>query len=153
MSIWIRMIADEDRSCYNDEKINERSEPDETRERGDLDGLVSAVLIAIMEPVNALELIHPQDIADGKFGRGHYGPAEAILLGFTIPPPARGSASTLVCSRSWWNCSRPDTDTVLATPEIARRIVLCRKNDLRTIKIVQDHSRTDGNVIIAYLRS
>ena len=58
------MIADEDRSCYNDEKINERSEPDETRERGDLDGLVSAVLSVIMEPVSAPGADPPS---------GHYG--------------------------------------------------------------------------------
>jgi hypothetical protein len=35
--------------------------------RGDLDGLVSAVLITTMESVDGLELIHPQDITDDKF--------------------------------------------------------------------------------------
>ncbi len=35
--------------------------------RGDMDGLVSAVLITTMEDVNSLELIHPQDITDNKF--------------------------------------------------------------------------------------
>ncbi|HTF99227.1 MAG TPA: exopolyphosphatase [Nitrospirota bacterium] len=35
--------------------------------RGDLDGLVSAVLITTMEKVDSLELIHPQDITDNKF--------------------------------------------------------------------------------------
>lgn len=35
--------------------------------RGDMDGLVAAVLITSMEQVDSLELIHPQDITDGKF--------------------------------------------------------------------------------------
>lgn len=35
--------------------------------RGDLDGLVSAVLITTMEDVDSLALIHPQDITDYKF--------------------------------------------------------------------------------------
>ena len=35
--------------------------------RGDMDGLVSAVLLTTMENVNSLELIHPQDITDDKF--------------------------------------------------------------------------------------
>lgn len=35
--------------------------------RGDMDGLVSAVLITTMENVTFLELIHPQDITDNKF--------------------------------------------------------------------------------------
>jgi len=35
--------------------------------RGDMDGLVSAVLITTMEKVTSLELIHPQDITDNKF--------------------------------------------------------------------------------------
>lgn len=35
--------------------------------RGDMDGLVSAVLLTTMENVNSLELIHPQDITDNKF--------------------------------------------------------------------------------------
>ena len=35
--------------------------------RGDMDGLVSAVLISTMENVESLELIHPQDITDNKF--------------------------------------------------------------------------------------
>jgi hypothetical protein len=35
--------------------------------RGDLDGLTSAVLITEMEPIDSIELIHPQDITDKKF--------------------------------------------------------------------------------------
>lgn len=35
--------------------------------RGDMDGLVSAVLITTMEEVGSLVLIHPQDITDNKF--------------------------------------------------------------------------------------
>lgn len=35
--------------------------------RGDLDGLVSAVLITTMEEVSSIELIHPQDITNKKF--------------------------------------------------------------------------------------
>lgn len=35
--------------------------------RGDLDGLVAAVLITTMEPVNKVELIHPQEITDNTF--------------------------------------------------------------------------------------
>ena len=35
--------------------------------RYDMDGLVSAILISTMEHVDSLELIHPQDITDGKF--------------------------------------------------------------------------------------
>ena len=35
--------------------------------RGDLDGLVSAVLITTMEQVKEVELVHPQEITDGKF--------------------------------------------------------------------------------------
>lgn len=35
--------------------------------RGDMDGLVSAVLISTMESVDSLELIHPQDITDDRF--------------------------------------------------------------------------------------
>jgi len=32
--------------------------------RGDMDGLVAAVQITTMEKIDALELIHPQDITD-----------------------------------------------------------------------------------------
>jgi hypothetical protein len=35
--------------------------------RGDLDGLVAGVLITTMEPVNTVELIHPQEITDSTF--------------------------------------------------------------------------------------
>ena len=35
--------------------------------RGDLDGLVAAVLITTMEPVEEVELIHPQEITDSTF--------------------------------------------------------------------------------------
>ena len=35
--------------------------------RGDLDGVVSAVLISEMEQIDSIELIHPQDITDKKF--------------------------------------------------------------------------------------
>jgi hypothetical protein len=35
--------------------------------RGDLDGVTSAVLISIMEKIDDIELIHPQDITDKKF--------------------------------------------------------------------------------------
>lgn len=35
--------------------------------RGDMDGLVSALLITTMESVDSFELIHPQDITDNKF--------------------------------------------------------------------------------------
>src|SRR5512143_1192281 len=35
--------------------------------RGDLDGVTAAVLLTTMEPVDAIELIHPQDITDGRF--------------------------------------------------------------------------------------
>lgn len=35
--------------------------------RGDLDGLVSAVLLTTMENIGSIELIHPQDITDSKF--------------------------------------------------------------------------------------
>jgi hypothetical protein len=35
--------------------------------RGDLDGVTAAVLLTTMERVDDLELIHPQDITDGKF--------------------------------------------------------------------------------------
>jgi hypothetical protein len=200
--------------------------------RGDLDGLVSAVLIAIMEPVNALELIHPQDITDGKFEvregdilanlpyhpacsmwfdhheltesnrkppavfQGKHAlmpsvarvvfeyyrseklsryeplvaetdrfdsaqlsseditdPQGAILLGFTIDPRTGLGIDTGLFAKLVELLKTADIDTVLATPEIARRIVLCRENDLRTMQVLQNHSRTDGNVIITDLRS
>jgi hypothetical protein len=35
--------------------------------RADLDGLTSAVLITEMEPIDSIELIHPQDLTDKKF--------------------------------------------------------------------------------------
>lgn len=35
--------------------------------RGDLDGVTAAVLITTVEPVERIELIHPQDITDGRF--------------------------------------------------------------------------------------
>ena len=35
--------------------------------RGDLDGLISAVLISKMENIDSIELVHPQDITDKKF--------------------------------------------------------------------------------------
>lgn len=35
--------------------------------RADLDGLTSAVLIKEMEPIDSIELIHPQDLTDKKF--------------------------------------------------------------------------------------
>ena len=38
--------------------------------RGDLDGLTCAVIIALNEQVDAVSLIHPQDITEGRFGVG-----------------------------------------------------------------------------------
>lgn len=38
--------------------------------RGDLDGVTSAVLLTTMETVDGVELIHPQDITDGRFAIG-----------------------------------------------------------------------------------
>ena len=35
--------------------------------RGDLDGLTSAVLITLKEPIDEIALIHPQDITDKVF--------------------------------------------------------------------------------------
>lgn len=35
--------------------------------RGDLDGVISAVLLSSMEKIDSIELIHPQDITDKKF--------------------------------------------------------------------------------------
>jgi len=35
--------------------------------RGDLDGVTASVLLTSMEPVTGIELIHPQDITDGRF--------------------------------------------------------------------------------------
>lgn len=35
--------------------------------RADLDGVTAAVLLETVEPVDAIELIHPQDITDGRF--------------------------------------------------------------------------------------
>jgi len=35
--------------------------------RGDLDGLTCSVLITTVEPVDEIELIHPQEMTDGKF--------------------------------------------------------------------------------------
>ncbi|HEX6177179.1 MAG TPA: exopolyphosphatase, partial [Thermoanaerobaculia bacterium] len=35
--------------------------------RGDLDGLTSAVLITMKEPIDEIALVHPQDITDKKF--------------------------------------------------------------------------------------
>lgn len=35
--------------------------------RGDLDGVTSAVLLSVMEQIDSVELIHPQDITDKKF--------------------------------------------------------------------------------------
>jgi nanoRNase/pAp phosphatase (c-di-AMP/oligoRNAs hydrolase) len=38
--------------------------------RGDLDGLTSAVIITMMEPVDEIALVHPQDITDGRIEIG-----------------------------------------------------------------------------------
>jgi hypothetical protein len=35
--------------------------------RGDLDGVTASVLLSEVEPIETIELIHPQDITDGKF--------------------------------------------------------------------------------------
>lgn len=43
--------------------------------RGDLDGLTCAVLITLNEPIDAIALIHPQDITDG---RADIGPDDII---------------------------------------------------------------------------
>lgn len=69
--------------------------------RGDLDGVTSAVLLTTMEAVDAIELIHPQDITDGRFAIGPndimanlpYHPAAALwfdhheLTGSNRTPP------------------------------------------------------------------
>src|SRR2546428_13944730 len=34
--------------------------------RGDMDGLTSAVIISLMEPIDEILLVHPQDITDKK---------------------------------------------------------------------------------------
>jgi hypothetical protein len=200
--------------------------------RGDLDGVVSAVQITTMEPVDSLELIHPQDITDGKFDvregdilanlpyhpacamwfdhheltdsnrkppevyRGKHAlmpsvarvvfeyyrsgklrryeplivetdrfdsaqlsvedisnPQGAILLGFTIDPRTglgidKGIFLVLVELLKTSNI-----DAVLATPEISRRVRLCKENDLKALQALQDHSWTDGNVIVTDFRT
>lgn len=200
--------------------------------RGDLDGLVAAVLITTMEQVDTLELIHPQDITDGKFevkrgdilsnlpyhpacsmwfdhheltesnrkppkvfrGRHalmpsvarvvleHYqseklsrfeplvaetdrfdsaqltiddisDPQGAILLGFTIDPRTGLGIDTGLFAELVEKLKTTGLDAVLATPEIARRVALCRENDIAALHALRDHSRTDGNVIITDFRS
>jgi hypothetical protein len=50
--------------------------------RGDLDGLTCAVLISLNESVDALKLIHPQDITEGRFEVG----ADDILANLPYDP-------------------------------------------------------------------
>src|SRR6476469_9542141 len=52
--------------------------------RGDLDGLTSAVIITLKEPVDQIVLIHPQDITDKKVEIR----SAAILANVTYNPNA-----------------------------------------------------------------
>ncbi len=200
--------------------------------RGDLDGLVAAVLITTMEPVGSLELIHPQDITDGKFpvregdilsnlpyhpscslwfdhheltdsnpkpppvftGKhallpsvarvvfdyyhsdklARYEPLIAetdrfdsarltaddisdpqgvVLLGFTIDPRTGLGIDKDIFTGLVELLKTSSMDAVLETPEIARRIRLCRENDLTALQTLQDCSRLAGNVIVTDFRT
>jgi hypothetical protein len=199
--------------------------------RGDLDGVVSAVQITTMEPVDNFALIHPQDITDGKFDvrdgdilsnlpyhpactmwfdhheltesnrkppavyRGKHAllpsvarvvfdyyrsdrlkryesliaetdrfdsaqlsvedissPQGAILLGFTIDPRTGLGIDKDIFSMLIELLKTSTMDAVLATPEISRRVRLCRENDIKAMQVLKDHSRTDGNVIVTDFR-
>ncbi len=199
--------------------------------RGDLDGLVSAVLITTMEDVKSLKLIHPQDITDNKFEvmegdilanlpyhpncamwfdhheltdsnrkppavfKGKHAilpsvarvvyeyyqseklkrfepliaetdrfdsaqltiedisdPRGAILLGFTIDPRTGFGVDSHFFIILVELLKTFDIDKVLQTAEVARRVKTYLENDFRFLKVLNDHTRIDKNVIITDFR-
>lgn len=199
--------------------------------RGDLDGVTASVLLTTMETVDAIELIHPQDITDGRFAvgpgdimanlpyhpaaalwfdhheltesnrrppegyRGHHriapsvarvvyeyyaderlrryahlvdetdrfdsaqltreeilNPLGVILLGFTIDSrTGLGNFKKYFRQLVGWLKTLPLTD-VLRLPAVQERVALMRENDLRFLKVLREHSRREGNVVITDLR-
>jgi len=200
--------------------------------RGDLDCLVSAVLITTMEDINTLELVHPQDITVDNFAvkagdilvnvpyhprctmwfdhhvltesnwrppaifRGRHAimpsaarvvydyyrsekldkyeplitdtdrfdsaqltvddisdPKGTILLGFTIDPRT-GLGIDKDFFMALVNLLKTfDMDTVLRTPEVARRVAIYLENDIRFLQVLHDHTTLEGNVIITDFRN
>ncbi len=79
-------------------------------------------------------------------------PRGAILLGFTIDPRTgfgidRHFFITLVELLKTF-----DIDKVLQTAEVARRVKTSRENDFRFLRILNDQTRTENNVIITDFR-
>ncbi len=199
--------------------------------RGDMDGLVAAVLLTTMENVDSLELIHPQDITDEKFAvrpgdilanlpyhpacslwfahheitdsnrkppavfngkhaimpsvarvvYGYYSsdklkryeplvaeadrfdsaqlsvddisnPQEAILLGFIMDPRTGLGIDKDLFLSLVKKLKTSGVDAALQMPEIARRVEVCRENDIKALQFLNDHSRADGNVVVTDLR-
>jgi hypothetical protein len=200
--------------------------------RGDLDGLVSAVLITCMENVKSLALIHPQDITDNKFEvreddilanlpyhpncamwfdhheltdsnrkppkvfKGSHAilpsvarvvyeyyraeklkrfeplvgetdrfdsaqltsedisdPRGVILLGFTIDPRTGFGMEREFFLALVELLKTSDIEDVLRTPEVARRVKIYLDNDFKFLQVLNDHTRTDKNVIITDFRN
>jgi len=200
--------------------------------RGDMDGLIAAVQITSMENVDALELIHPQDITDSKFAvmnndilanlpyhpacalwfdhheitdsnrkppavfKGKHAlmpsvarvvyeyynsdklkrfepliaetdrydsaqlsiedisnPRGAILLGFTIDPRTGLGIDKVLFATLVQQLKFMEVEDILKAPEMARRVTLCRENDIQALQFLQANSRTEGNVIISDLRT
>ena len=61
--------------------------------RGDLDGLTSAVIITMKEPIDEISLVHPQDITDKRV-RDH---AKTTSWRTCRTTPTRGCGSTITC--------------------------------------------------------
>jgi hypothetical protein len=200
--------------------------------RGDLDGLVSAVLVTSMEDVTSIALIHPQDITDNKFEvreddiltnlpyhpncamwfdhheltdsnrkppaviRGSHAilpsvarviyeyyrseklkgfepliaetdrfdaalltsedisdPRGVILLGFTIDPRTGFGMDRDFFLALVQQLKTSGIEDVLRTPEVARRVKIYLDNDFKFLQVLNDHTRTDKNVIITDFRN
>ncbi len=75
-----------------------------------------------------------------------------ILLGFTIDPRTGFGIDTDFFMTLVQLLKTSDIDAVLRTPEVARRIEIYLENDFKFLQVLNDHTRTDTNVIITDFR-
>jgi len=79
-------------------------------------------------------------------------PRGAILLGFTIDPRTGLGIDKDFFMLLVEQLKTSKIEAVLEMPEVARRIVLCRENDIRFMQMLKENSEIDGNVIITDFR-
>ena len=79
-------------------------------------------------------------------------PRDVILLGFTIDSRSgMGSFKDYFNNMVVWLKTLP-LDKVLEQPEVQRRVKLLRENNAAFLKLLREHSKSDGNVVVTDFR-